>query len=1090
MKKVIIPACLAVLAGLTFLFWTPISKTIAQIDIFSQMEPDLPSGVKIDKQEYRRLRNEHLSMLRGLDTADQGSRSEAIRAMEESERELRRNPDSEDPASSWVSIGPAPIPNGQTVGRTDPVSGRVSSIAVHPTNPTTVYVGTAQGGLYRSLNGGTTWTPLLDSALSLAIGSVAIAPSDPTTVFVGTGEPAFSLDGFFGVGIYRITNADSPNPTIAGPLNVGSVGGDVFTGRSISEIQVHPTDPNILFASTVTGVGGLGGNGPATAAQLGIYRTTNALGATPTFEKIAIQGTAGASRSVIDLAIEPGNAATLLAAVVGSGGDGGIYRSTNALDTTPTFTRTLTTGDGAELGRAEFAINKVSGTVTVIVASGTGSGTVFKSTDGGVTFPALIDNNFCSGQCFYDIAVAIDPNDANKVYLGGSPTIPFARALDGSLNFVQSNTGLHVDTHAITVAPSNTNTIYFGSDGGVWKSTDGGANWVSQNNTTLSSMQYQSIALHPTDRYFTIGGTQDNGTHFLRPDNSWVRATGGDGGQSVIDQNATDTSNVFGYHTFFNQTNSQIGYRRLNPFNGAGQIQTGVNKGCFGGVSNNGIVCSDSVLFYAPISRGPGNPNTVYMGTNRVYRSADRGDSTTIVSQQFATRVSAIGIAPNDDNIRLAGTTSGLIFLSTTAAATTMTDITGVVPARYVTRFAIDPTNNNVAYVALGGFGLPAGSHIFKTSNLLSGAPTWTASGIGIPDVPTNALAIDPANTGTIFAGTDIGVFRSTNGGATWQPFSDGLPRVAVFDMQFQPVHRILKVATHGRGIYENTLSNAPVGRGFIDFDGDLKTDISIFRPGPGEWWYQRSGNGSVGALQFGSATDVLAPADYTGDGKTDVAIFRPSTGNWFVLRSEDFSFFAFPFGTNGDVPSPGDFDGDGRADAAVFRPSTNTWFISRSSGGTDIVGFGTTGDKPVVGDYDGDGLADVAIFRNNAGAGEWWVRRSSNLSVFAAQFGAGTDKAVQGDYTGDGKTDVAIWRPSNGNWFILRSEDFSFFAFPFGTTGDVPVPGDYDGDGKTDAAVFRPSNSTWYAQRSTAGTLIQAFGTTGDVPIPNAYVR
>ena len=276
--------------------------------------------------------------------------------------------------------------------------------------------------------------------------------------------------------------------------------------------------------------------------------------------------------------------------------------------------------------------------------------------------------------------------------------------------------------------------------------------------------------------------------------------------------------------------------------------------------------------------------------------------------------------------------------------------------------------------------------------------------------------------------------------------------------------------------------------RRFVDFDGDGKTDISIFRPGPGEWWYQRSSDGQIPAAQFGQSTDRITPGDFTGDGKTDIAFWRPSTGFWFILRSEDGSFSSFPFGTNGDIPAPADYDGDGKTDAGIFRPSNTTWFIPRSGdGGTTIVQFGIAGDKPVVGDYDGDGKADIAIFR--PGPGEWWYLRSSDGSNGAVQFGTSTDKLVQGDYTGDGKTDIAFWRPSTGFWFILRSEDSSFFSFPFGTTGDVPALGDYDGDGKFDAGVFRPSSSTWFVQRSTAGTLIQQFGITGDAPVPSAFI-
>ncbi len=276
-----------------------------------------------------------------------------------------------------------------------------------------------------------------------------------------------------------------------------------------------------------------------------------------------------------------------------------------------------------------------------------------------------------------------------------------------------------------------------------------------------------------------------------------------------------------------------------------------------------------------------------------------------------------------------------------------------------------------------------------------------------------------------------------------------------------------------------------------FDYDGDSRSDISIYRPGVGEWWYQKSSNGGNAAFQFGNSSDRIVPGDYTGDGKTDIAFWRPSTGEWYILRSEDSSFYSAPFGTAGDIPVPADFDGDTFTDIAVFRPSTNTWFISKSSGGIDIVGFGGAGDKPVPADYDGDGKADITIFRPNGtnGTAQWWGIRSRAGSGFFFNFGASTDRAVPADYTGDGRIDITVWRPSTGTWFILRSEDGSFYSVPFGATGDVPVPGDYDGDGEADTAVFRPSSSTWFIQGSQAGTIIQTFGVTGDFPTPNAFV-
>jgi murein DD-endopeptidase MepM/ murein hydrolase activator NlpD len=272
-----------------------------------------------------------------------------------------------------------------------------------------------------------------------------------------------------------------------------------------------------------------------------------------------------------------------------------------------------------------------------------------------------------------------------------------------------------------------------------------------------------------------------------------------------------------------------------------------------------------------------------------------------------------------------------------------------------------------------------------------------------------------------------------------------------------------------------------------FDFDGDSKTDISIFRPSVGEWWINRSSSNQTVAAQFGSPTDKIVPADYTGDGKTDIAFFRPSTGEWFILRSEDASFLSFPFGTTGDSPVVGDFDADGKADPTVFRPATGEWFILKSTGGTLITTFGTTGDVPVTADYDGDNKSDIAIFRPSDGS--WWYVRSSDNQTRVFSFGVSTDKPVPGDYTGDGKADIAVFRPATGEWFFQRSEDNSFYSFPFGQNGDLPAPGDHDGDGRFDAAVFRPSSSTWFLNQTTAGVGIVTFGITSDRPVPNAFV-
>jgi hypothetical protein len=285
--------------------------------------------------------------------------------------------------------------------------------------------------------------------------------------------------------------------------------------------------------------------------------------------------------------------------------------------------------------------------------------------------------------------------------------------------------------------------------------------------------------------------------------------------------------------------------------------------------------------------------------------------------------------------------------------------------------------------------------------------------------------------------------------------------------------------------------STATTKRLAADFDGDNKSDLSIFRPSVGQWWYRQSSNNQSRVFAFGSSNDKLVPADYDGDGKIDVATFTSATGLWSVLRSSNFTFFSAPFGADEDIPAPGDYDGDGKADFAVYRQSDTNWYINRTgSCGTMIVQFGQAQDIPAVGDYDGDGMTDVAVFRPLGGTGqsEWWIRRST-AGIFATPFGISTDKPVQGDYTGDGKTDVAFFRPSDRNWYILRSEDLSYYAAPFGLGTDVPVPGDYDGDGKYDLAVFRGSETNWYAFLSGGGVMALQFGSNGDRPVASAFI-
>jgi len=960
------------------------------------------------------------------------------------------------------------------------IGGRTLSLAVDPGNPDTIYAGSASGGLWKTTVGGVgadAWDKVETGYPILAVSTVVLDPADSDVIYIGTGEA------------YRYQESDGGelNRLTRGSYGIGILkstdGGESWTqsldwtydqNRGVWMIAVHPADSNIVYAATTEG----------------IYKSTDAGGQWTLVHEV-IMGT--------DVRIHPTDPQIIFSAHGNFNSEGrGIYRSTDGGGSWSQLTNGLPT---TWSGKCQLAIAPPAPTRIYASIGNTESGRgLYLSTDTGDSWSQAYGGDYQQYQGFYSHYVLPSPFDVNLVFVAG---IEIHRSTNGGSSFSQRSdwtamyfgtpppegpiggpSYAHADHHFATWHPSDPDTIFFASDGGVFKSTNGGTSFQSLIGGYVTTQFYNGIGMSATSPDKLIGGMQDTATAIYRGGPAWERVIGGDGTWAAI--NPLDDDILYGsaqYLQMLRTDNDSGWWDWIEPPSAGGE----------------------RTAFIAPYVLCPSNPSVLYSGRSRVYRSTNGGNSWSATHGSTPLNgnnaVMCMAVSPTDENVVYAATAAydDRARVYRTTNGDDWTEVTGTLPDRYISDLTVDPTNSSVVYATIMGFGT---SHVFRSAN---GGDSWADIGQGLPDAPTSAVIVDPDNPEVVYVGGDLGVYVSPDSGQSWYSFQEEMGTVMINDLKIYGPGRLIRAATHGNGIQERPL---------YEPGGDLSAPRVVVGPGPAEGnpplvRVFPPQNGATHLYEFkaygadGYGVNVAA-GDLDGDSLDEIltgagpgAIYGPHVRGFAVDGTPLAGLSFLAYGTNkfGVNAAAGDIDGDGfdevitgAGPGAVFGPHVRGWDYDGGAGVTPLAGvsyfaYGTPkwGVNVCCGDIDGDGYDEIVT---GAGPGSvygphvrgWNVDNGMAAAVSGVSFLAyGTNQfgvnVSCGDVDGDG-IDEIVTGPGPGSVFgaHIRGWNFdgaaleplpglSFFAFSwpeyhFGAR--VSARADLDGD-RRDEIVAGP---------------------------------
>jgi photosystem II stability/assembly factor-like uncharacterized protein len=671
----------------------------------------------------------------------------------------------------WTALGPANI------------GGRTLALALHPNDPDVIFAGSASGGLWKSTTGGVgaeAWTHVETGFPVLGVSTIAIDPADPDVMYIGTGEVYAYQEstggevirttrGSYGIGILKSTDG--------GATWSMSLDWSYSQTRGVWMIALHPTTSSTLYAATSEGV----------------YKSTDS-GQSWVLVHDVIMAT--------DVRIHPTNPEIIFAACGNFSSEGhGIYRSQNA----GADWQKLSTGlPSSWSGKVQLAIAPtMPNRIYASIADYDDGRGLYKSTNTGDTWQLVNSTDYPQYQGWYSHYVLVSPFDADDLFVGGIEIWRSHNAgsdLEERSDWTEIYFGTsppegpiggphyaHADHHFAVWHPTDPNTIFFASDGGVFKTTNGADTFESLIGGYMTTQFYNGFSNSAYDPEKAIGGMQDNLTAIYQGSNAWRRVIGGDGSWTAI--NTQDDQTMYGSYQYLGILRSRDGgndWTNVSP-----QSQSG-----------------DQTAFIAPYVLSPSHTTRLYAGRSRLYRSDNEG------SDWLATNGGApldpsfnpvlslavswtnpdivyAGVAPINSRARVFRTTNG---------GADWDDVTGVLPDRYPSDLAVDPNDPTVVYVTFMGYG---NSHLFRSTDA---GKTWDDIGDGLPDVPASAVTVDPVYPDVLYVGTDLGVFVSPDAGQSWLTFQSGMPTAMVNDLKVYGPWRLLRAATHGNGVFQRDL--------------------------------------------------------------------------------------------------------------------------------------------------------------------------------------------------------------------------------------------------------------------------------------------